>query len=232
MITLEEKRMQTLLIVDTSPLFADLLARPVKDSFRVYTCADGDTALELLEKLHPDVLVLQLCLPGRDGFTLLRSLSRRPPVILGLTNLTSAYIEQTAARLGISCLLRAPSVHSLAMALLELTQSAQGCTPELLLQDLGFTPNTDGFRYLSIGLPLFCEDPDQSVCKELYPKIACLAAVKDGTLVERSIRSAISTAWQRRDSLLWSSYFPNGQKAPSNKVFLATLVQKLKKDGL
>ena len=38
---------------------------------------DGDTALELVEQLDPDVLLLDLSMPGRDGVTVIRVLRER-----------------------------------------------------------------------------------------------------------------------------------------------------------
>lgn len=42
----------------------------------VGTASDGSEALELIEKQHPDVLVLDLYMPGTDGFEVLRRLDR------------------------------------------------------------------------------------------------------------------------------------------------------------
>src|SRR5437867_225913 len=39
------------------------------------TCSDADSALEAVRTHRPDVLVLDLRMPGRDGFDLLRDLS-------------------------------------------------------------------------------------------------------------------------------------------------------------
>ena len=38
---------------------------------------DGDTALEMVEQLDPDVLLLDLSMPGRDGVTVIRVLRER-----------------------------------------------------------------------------------------------------------------------------------------------------------
>ncbi len=40
------------------------------------TAADGKRALELVQERHPDVLVLDLFMPGFDGFEVLRTLDR------------------------------------------------------------------------------------------------------------------------------------------------------------
>lgn len=40
------------------------------------TAADGNEALQLVQRHHPDVLVLDLLMPGGDGFEVLRTLDR------------------------------------------------------------------------------------------------------------------------------------------------------------
>jgi DNA-binding response OmpR family regulator len=45
-----------------------------RDGYEVLTAADGDTAVELATKARPDLLVLDVMLPGRSGFDVLRAL--------------------------------------------------------------------------------------------------------------------------------------------------------------
>ena len=45
-----------------------------RDGYEVLTAADGDTAVALANESHPDLLVLDVMLPGRSGFDVLRSL--------------------------------------------------------------------------------------------------------------------------------------------------------------
>jgi two-component system alkaline phosphatase synthesis response regulator PhoP len=45
-----------------------------RDGYEVLTAGDGDTAIELAQEGHPDLLVLDVMLPGRSGFDVLRSL--------------------------------------------------------------------------------------------------------------------------------------------------------------
>src|SRR4051812_43732034 len=42
----------------------------------VGTAADGAQALELVQRVHPNVLVLDLFMPGSDGFEVLRTLDK------------------------------------------------------------------------------------------------------------------------------------------------------------
>jgi DNA-binding response OmpR family regulator len=57
------------------------------DGFEVTAVEDGDTALSAAEHLYPDLIVLDVMMPGRDGLEGLRSLKSHPdtattPVVL------------------------------------------------------------------------------------------------------------------------------------------------------
>ena len=45
-----------------------------RDGYEVLTASDGDEAIELANQAHPDLLVLDVMLPRRSGFDVLRSL--------------------------------------------------------------------------------------------------------------------------------------------------------------
>lgn len=66
-------------IVDNSPTIRKLLAGGAagRSVDVVGTGADGAEAVELCERLQPDVLSLDLVMPGSDGFDALRELRRR-----------------------------------------------------------------------------------------------------------------------------------------------------------
>jgi two-component system response regulator RegX3 len=56
-----------------------------RDGYEVVSAQDGDRAVALAEETHPDLLVLDVMLPGRSGFDVLRTLRARGsavPVIM------------------------------------------------------------------------------------------------------------------------------------------------------
>ena len=67
--------------------------------------------------------------------------------------------------------------------------------------------------------------------KQLYPDIAKALDISDWRAVEHSIRKAIFSAWQQRDDVVWSKYFPQDRQTqslpPSNKQFISRLTQML-----
>jgi two-component system phosphate regulon response regulator PhoB len=77
-----------ILVVDDEPDIAALVAYHLaRESYRVRTAGNGPEALAALEAELPDLLVLDVMLPGLGGLELLREIRRRPelehlPVIL------------------------------------------------------------------------------------------------------------------------------------------------------
>ena len=89
-------RMPNLLIVDGSDEFRAALSQALQNHFRIHCCKTGKEALEYALRQHPDVMVLDLMLPGLDGFSLLTSLrdAHICPIVLATTRLLSDYIVQ------------------------------------------------------------------------------------------------------------------------------------------
>src|SRR3712207_8816485 len=64
-----------LLVVDDEPNIRELLSASLRYAgFEVATAADGQKALALAESFRPDLLVLDVMMPGLDGFGVVRRL--------------------------------------------------------------------------------------------------------------------------------------------------------------
>jgi DNA-binding response OmpR family regulator len=67
--------MPLILVVDDEPHITEVVSAYLeREGYQVETAADGDTALELARHARPDLLVLDVMLPGRSGFDVLREL--------------------------------------------------------------------------------------------------------------------------------------------------------------
>lgn len=73
--------------MDDEPKIRDVLRRYlVADGFEVSEAATGEAALEQVQALHPEVVVLDVRLPGKDGFEVLAELRKTSTVyVLMLT---------------------------------------------------------------------------------------------------------------------------------------------------
>jgi two-component system, OmpR family, phosphate regulon response regulator PhoB len=75
----------TVLVVDDEPILRNLLSRLLQlDGYEVLEAGDGQTALEVVAKEQPDLVLLDVMLPARSGLDVLGDLRRTSdiPVIL------------------------------------------------------------------------------------------------------------------------------------------------------
>jgi DNA-binding response OmpR family regulator len=76
---------RTVLLVDDEPAAVDVLERYlIEDAFSVVRAADGPAAIELFERHRPDLVLLDINLPGLPGTEVLRRMRsvRDVPIIL------------------------------------------------------------------------------------------------------------------------------------------------------
>jgi putative two-component system response regulator len=76
----------TILVVDDVPENIDILGGILKDEYRVRAATNGPSALSLVAKSPPDLILLDIMMPGMDGYEVCRMLksqqsSRKIPVI-------------------------------------------------------------------------------------------------------------------------------------------------------
>jgi DNA-binding response OmpR family regulator len=93
--------MAKILVVDDEPDIVRVVVRIMESrGHTVSTARDGDEALEVANASVPDVIILDLNLPKRDGFEVCRELKSNPatakvPVVM----MTAAYVSvEDAAR--------------------------------------------------------------------------------------------------------------------------------------
>src|SRR5919198_4022743 len=72
---------RTVVVVEDEQIIASAVAaRLRKEGFRVEIAADGPSGVELCEQVQPDLVVLDLMLPGFDGLEVCRRIQRDRPV--------------------------------------------------------------------------------------------------------------------------------------------------------
>ncbi len=66
-----------MLVVDDSPTIRAVLAKMlIQDGYTVLKAADGESALEIARQEQPELIFLDIVLPGMNGFAVLRALRR------------------------------------------------------------------------------------------------------------------------------------------------------------
>jgi len=78
----------TILIVDDSPTDVHVMQKALEQGgFRTAAAADGDEAIRKARELHPDLILMDIVMPGLNGFQATRQLANDPetrsiPVIM------------------------------------------------------------------------------------------------------------------------------------------------------
>ena len=230
--------MRKLLIADGTEAFRLALADNLKELYHVRVCQEGKETLESICTFRPDLLVLDMLLPGLDGITILQRAAEAgvKPVVLATTGLITPFVTEGASRAKVSYLMVKPcDVEAATSRLLELTERLEGpclTRPDLrtevsnMLLTLGIATNLRGYSYLRDAILAEIRQPGQQLTKALYPDVGKPYGAS-GAQVERSIRDAVGKAWLRRNDAVWGQYFPMDASGeipkPSNAVFICTL---------
>lgn len=121
------ERTATVLCVDDHAVDRRMFQDALEASeFRVFTAADGEAALEVARRVRPQLILLDVMLPGRDGIAICEEIRQDPnlrpvPVII-LTASTDPKLTGRAFKAGADMALTKPVapaklVHTVRMAL-------------------------------------------------------------------------------------------------------------------
>lgn len=99
-----QTRHRILIVEDENDLVELLSYTLIRDGYDVITAADGETALQRATYEHPDLVLLDVLLPGLDGFAvceLMRShdATRSIPVVM-MTSWTTSHARELGRELG------------------------------------------------------------------------------------------------------------------------------------
>ena len=95
-----------MLVVDDSPTIRAVLGKMLRqDGYAVSVAGDGETALAMARSEKPDLIFLDIVMPGMNGFAVLRALRREPdthgiPVVMISGNLQATeqfYVQRFGA---------------------------------------------------------------------------------------------------------------------------------------
>ncbi|HAL87973.1 MAG TPA: hypothetical protein DCO69_02380, partial [Clostridiales bacterium] len=103
----------TVFIADSTEDFTSGLSAALQraDGFHVLgTASDGDLAIRMIEEKKPDILVLDLMLPKKDGIAVLKKVAsmEHKPITLATSVFITEYVSSAAANLGVRYLMLKP----------------------------------------------------------------------------------------------------------------------------
>lgn len=166
-----------LLIADGNEEFRRALAAELQGAYHVRCCDDGKEALSLLRSFAPDVLVLDLMLPGLDGISLLQSAAASGlcPMVLVTSRFYNDYVLTALGELSVGYMMRKPcDIPATAARIGDLSRQIR--TPLVtppdpqtqvtnLLLSLSVPSKLRGYAYLREAVPMMLKDPDQPITK-------------------------------------------------------------------
>lgn len=211
----------------------------------VGTAPDGISALKQIESLKPDVVIMDIVMPGLDGLGVLKRLNEedeRPEVIM-LTALTQEEFVRRAIELGAKYYMAKPCepavVKGRILDIIGLERLEQKEISGLDMQiskifmTIGIPAHIKGYYFLREAIKMVTDKPDtiNRITKELYPTIAQKYRTS-ASKVERAMRHAIEVAWSRGrldnlDEIVGCKVYDPLNK-PTNGEFIALIADKLK----
>lgn len=70
-------KQQTILLVEDDGFLVQMYASKLEmEGFKVLAAVDGEKALRIIKKEHPDLILLDILLPKKDGFQVLKELKQ------------------------------------------------------------------------------------------------------------------------------------------------------------
>ena len=242
----------TVIIADNTEDFCGSLTAALQKAggFQVLgTAGDGDQAIRMVTERKPDILVLDLMLPKRDGLSVLKAISamERKPITLATSGFVTEFVASAAANLGVRYLMLKPcDMQALVERLQEVrggenTRKTAAHRPDKtdietmvtgIIHEIGVPAHIKGYQYLREAIIIAVNDMDviNAITKVLYPQVAKTFQTTPSR-VERAIRHAIEVAWDRGDLDTLQRFFgytvSNTKGKPTNSEFIALIADKL-----
>ena len=239
---------KTIVIADDNAAIVSGLQDFVANSEKykiVGTASTGTQAIELVNSLNPDYLLLDIVMPELDGFGVLSALENKRTIVVMMSQLRPDGFVQKAMQYGASYYLAKPFDYGMMLKVLDSfdahfpkRQPSAKFNKTLderianLFISVGIPAHIKGYQFLREAIKMTIEQPDiiNSITKRLYPGIAEVYQTSPSK-VERAIRHAIEVAWNRgkieniNNVFGIKIYSPN--EKPTNGEFIALIADKL-----
>lgn len=240
-------------VADDNELMRQMIVDSLEDDEQidvVGTATDGETAIKIIKETHPDVVLLDLVMPKKDGLTVMEAIETdekytgKRPCYVVISAAGSEDIVNQALQTGASYFIMKPfDGDALVKRIKRISGNAMSVkVPGViyersereadmeqltinLLRDIGVPLRMVGYKYLKDAIMLVLKDSDAllSITKNVYPEIASMHETSAGN-VERNIRYVIESTWNRRQDKKYAKIdeviFKDMNKKPTNSEFI------------
>lgn len=238
----------TVLVIDDNKEWADEVSASLATNETlsvVATAYDGEQGLRAFNSLKPDVVILDLVMPERDGYSFLENVHKGESKIIVLSALSQENFINRASVLGADYYFIKPcSVKALENKIRELVSPQKRQQPKSeavraieeritnIFITVGIPAHIKGYQFLREAIKMAVDNPDviNSITKKLYPQVA-MRFDTSASKVERAIRHAIEVAWNRGKieniNNLFGVRVYNHNEKPTNGEFIALVADKM-----
>lgn len=199
-------------------------------------CRNGEIIMRSIRRDTPDVVVIDLETPGMNAMKIMntvRESSQNPPAFIIISEINNSYIERQAIENGASYCLSKPFEAETLGTIIKSVYSrpipSECYDLEMIvtntIQRFGVPAHIRGYHYLRTAIinNLQSGSPFDSVTKQVYPVVADVYSTTP-TRVERAIRNAIQTAWERSSTIDTAAFYGyNFDTRPTNSEFIALI---------
>ena len=222
-----------------------------RDDYEVVGSASGgEQAITLFDSLEPDVMVLDMLMPGKDGMAVLDSIAKTSGRIVAVSGVMGERLAGDAIDAGADYFLLKPfELDDLERRISSLRRKSprHGYEPALtggrakgrieqritdIFMTVGIPAHIKGYQFLreAIKMAIDCPEIINSITKRLYPEVAQRFETSPSK-VERAIRHAIEVAWNKGkieniNSIFGIKVYSSTEK-PTNGEFIALVADKM-----
>ncbi len=234
-----------ILVIDDNKEYALEVAESLShvEDFEVIGIAEnGDEGLKIFATYHPDVVILDLVMPVRDGYSFLENVHKGNSKFIVLSALSQDTFINRAITLGADYYLVKPcSVNALEERIRFVKNAGKESTVvDKAIEEritnifitVGIPAHIKGYQFLREAIKMAVDNPEviNSITKQLYPSVAKRFSTS-ASKVERAIRHAIEVAWNRGkieniNSLFGVKVYNHNEK-PTNGEFIALVADKM-----
>ena len=100
--------MRKLLIAHSQEYFTQWLASALQEQFEVHTCHTGPDALDKLNTVKPDFIIIYLSLPLMCGLDVVREAEHKPLTMVAITDILTPDIMQEIINAGFDAVFHMP----------------------------------------------------------------------------------------------------------------------------